>query len=459
MAEAPIQEPQQDSLGSIDTGPARPVSIEKIEPSLNELWREVAQAAQTRGGGNAITIAQVLNLIVHALSYDEATELTNETEALTGRHPCRVITMIQDNDDPDMPVQGWVSMYCQIPPAGGRQVCCEQVMVASGANSLRQLPAAVLPLLLSDLPVFLWWPQGAPFDDYVFRQLADTLNRLIVDSATFENPEGTLGRVSSILRSNWPRLASTDMNWGRLTNWREIVASFFDGPALRPYLDHIGRVTIEYQLSSKGKAVNRAQALMMAGWLASRLGWQPADNTYRLVHADDQLPPIVHLSLRAGKRPIDIYLKPTARQADTPGSLCKVRLVVPSPGAAGQQSGGFQACFEVALCDEPSDPGDAWMEVQVEGMASTKRTVQLDTLNRADLLDVELEVYSRDRVYEEAMDMVARFIKGVAAGKDTEGGRRLISGEAISAGPQQNPQRTRPPGQPPNNPQRGGNTQ
>ncbi|HYP19389.1 MAG TPA: glucose-6-phosphate dehydrogenase assembly protein OpcA, partial [Chloroflexia bacterium] len=349
-------------------------------------------------------------------------------------------------DDPDMPVQGLVSMFCQIPPAGGRQVCCEQVTIASGSNALRQLPAAVLPLLLSDLPVFLWWPHGSPFDDYVFRQLADSLNRLIVDSATFDNPEGTLSRISSVLKSNWPRLASTDMNWGRLTTWRELIAGFFDGPALRPYLERLSRVTIEYSLPGKGRAVNRGQALMLAGWLASRLGWQPTDNVYRLVHADDQLPPIVHLSLKSGKRPVEIYLRPTVRQAEVPGSLCKVRLVVAAAGPAGQQ-GEVQASFEVALCNEPSDPGDAWTEVQVEGIAPTKRNIHLDTLSRADLLDIELEVYSRDRVYEETMNMVAMFIKGVSSGRDTDGPRRLISGEAISSAQPQNPQR-RPPGSP-----------
>lgn len=446
---------QHDSLESIHTGPARPVAIEHIESRLNELWREVASTAQNRGGSGAVTMAQVLNLIVHAESYDAANEYIQETQLITGRHPCRVITMVQDNDDPDMPVQGMVSMFCQIPPAGGRQVCCEQLTIASGSNSLRQLPAAVLPLLLSDLPVFLWWPHGAPFDDYIFRQLADSLNRLIVDSATFENPEGTLSRISSVLKSNWPRLASTDMNWGRLTPWRELVASFFDSSALRPYLDRIGRLTVEYAMSPKGRTINRGQALMLAGWLASRLGWQPTDNAYRLVHADDQLPPIVHLSLRSGKRPIDIYLKPTKRQADVPGSICKVRLSVPADGVAGQQ-GEVQATFEVALCDEDKDsePGDAWTEVQVEGMAPTKRNIHIDSFSRADLLDVELEVYSRDRVYEETMNMVAVFIKGLAAGRDTEGPRRLISGEAISATQPQRPH-NRPHG--PHGPSSGGN--
>ncbi len=58
-----------EALEGINTGPARPVAIEKVEARLNELWREVASAAQNRGGSGAVTMAQVLNLIVHAESY------------------------------------------------------------------------------------------------------------------------------------------------------------------------------------------------------------------------------------------------------------------------------------------------------------------------------------------------------------------------------------------------------
>jgi hypothetical protein len=93
------------------------------------------------------------------------------------------------------------------------------------------------------------------------------------------------------------------------------------------------------------------------------------------------------------------------------------------------------------------------MEVQVEGMAPTRRNIHLDDLSRADLLDIELEVYSRDRVYEETMNMVTMFIKGVSAGRDTDGPRRLISGEAISA-----TQPQRPHQRPPNSPGTSGNT-
>src|SRR5215210_4326637 len=279
-----------DGLPTIDSGAPVPVLVEQVEEQLHGLWRDVADTAQRKVGGQAVMMAQVLNLIVHTESYSAANEYMKDIDQITGRHPGRVIMTVADQADDQMPVQAWVSIHCQLPPTGGRQVCSEQVTVASGKESQRQLPAAVIPLLISDLPVFLWWPRGAPFDDNLFRQLADSLNRLIVDSATFENPEGALSRMSERLRSGWPHLSCTDMNWGRLTRWRELVAQFFDSAALRPYLDRITNVNIDVALAKEGGPMNRAQALLVAGWLASRLGWRPADQVYQLLRSDGDRP-------------------------------------------------------------------------------------------------------------------------------------------------------------------------
>ncbi len=435
-----------NSLAPINTGPAVSVPVENIEATLNELWRDVANQAQRQSGAGSVTMAQVLNLIAYAESEAEADEYRVVNEKITGRHPCRMISVIADPNGEDTSVQAWVSMFCQVPPAGGRQVCCEEVTLVAEGDSIRQLPAAVLPLLISDLPVFLWWPKGTPFDDYLFRQLADSLSRLIVDSAGFENPEGTLARLATRMKNNWPHIAATDMNWGRLTVWRDIIASFFDPPALRPYLERISRVTIAYTLSKRGE-VNRAQALMAAGWLASRLGWQPADEVYRLARSNGDLPPTAHLTVRERMRPISIALVPDPRKSEVPGDLCLIRLEVPGEEDR-QRDQEPEACFEVRLTDEGDESCSATVSISIQGLAPTVRSLQMEGLSQADLLDNELEMYSRDRVYEEAMDMVALYIKGGSAtNRETEGPRKITTGEPISAGSYT--PRTRPPGVPP----------
>jgi glucose-6-phosphate dehydrogenase assembly protein OpcA len=434
---------QDNDPSTIDSGAPIPVAVDYVEAQLAELWRDVAEAAQARGGSQSVTTAQVLNLIVRAKSYEAASSYVASVAQITGRHPSRVIVATFDPTEANMPVQAWVSIHCQLPPAGGRQVCSEQVTVAAGTESERRMSAAIIPLLLPDLPVFLWWPEGDPFDEYLFRNLADSLNRLIVDSAHFENPEGTMAKMSTQIKSQWPKIAVTDMNWGRLTPWREMVAGFFDAPNMRPYLDRIGRINIEYTLSDDGRApVNRSQALLMAGWLASRLGWEVGENVYQLIHSETSHIPRAHLTLKSGKRVVTVDLNAVHWKASSPGDIFSITLEVP---VQGQQPGSPpNASFSVALTDKQE--WCAGLKVDIEGSAPTDRTIQMQPLDQPDLLDEELEVYGHDTVYEEALAVVGAFIRGTRhTSKSTPISQKVSSGEPISAAQAQQ-QRNRPPG-------------
>jgi len=125
------------------------------------------------------------------------------------------------------------------------------------------------------------------------------------------------------------------------------------------------------------------------------------------------------------------------------GDICGIRLEV-----FGAQSGSGQreACFEVSLAGDDMEPGSAWTNVEIAGIEPTSRDIHMDGLSRADLLDQELEVYSHDQVYEEAMDMVAVFIRGYNAARNNEAPRKITTGEPMSAA--QTPH-VRPPGVPP----------
>jgi hypothetical protein len=61
-----------------------------------------------------------------------------------------------------------------------------------------------------------------------------------------------------------------DLAWLRSTPWRERVAATFDPAHLRPDLRTISAVTIRHHPDST------AAALLLIGWLSSRLDWQPS---------------------------------------------------------------------------------------------------------------------------------------------------------------------------------------
>src|SRR6188508_1060523 len=104
----------EEGFASINTGAPVPVSVEYVDAQLNELWRDVAEAVQAKGGTHAVTTAHVLNLVVRAESEDAANEYSKDMQLITGRHPSRVIVMTANASAEDMPVQAWVSIHCQL---------------------------------------------------------------------------------------------------------------------------------------------------------------------------------------------------------------------------------------------------------------------------------------------------------------------------------------------------------
>lgn len=86
----------------------------------------------------------------------------------------------------------------------------------------------------------------------------------IVDSSLGVRDATTIAEVAQFYKEH-PGVALRDLAWMRLHLWQDIVAHFFDDPALREELFSIRKLAIV--------AGSDAEALYLGGWLASRLGW------------------------------------------------------------------------------------------------------------------------------------------------------------------------------------------
>jgi glucose-6-phosphate dehydrogenase assembly protein OpcA len=111
----------------------------------------------------------------------------------------------------------------------------------------------VLPLLVSDLPVFLRWRGEPPWGAAELEQLVGVVDRLIVDSTEWDDLPFPYRHLAEL----FPRTAVSDIAWARTSRWRPLLASLW------PEVGDVGTIRV------RGTA---AQAWLLLGWLRSRLG-------------------------------------------------------------------------------------------------------------------------------------------------------------------------------------------
>ncbi|MGY0066613.1 glucose-6-phosphate dehydrogenase assembly protein OpcA [Streptomyces sp. QTS137] len=113
--------------------------------------------------------------------------------------------------------------------------------------------SVVLPLLLPDAPVVVWWPVDAPLDP-AGDPLGALGQRRVTDTYAGEQPVRELAA-----RADSYTPGDTDLSWTRITPWRSMLAAALD------------QVTCEVQgVEVEGEESNPSCELL-AMWLADRL--------------------------------------------------------------------------------------------------------------------------------------------------------------------------------------------
>ncbi|MBI4172147.1 MAG: glucose-6-phosphate dehydrogenase assembly protein OpcA [Actinobacteria bacterium] len=197
---------------------------------------------------------------------------------LAERHPSRTVLLTPEPGAPDG-LDAAVSLRC-FPLAGMTRTVCTEVVELRLRGGRAAAPASVvLPLLISDLPVFCRWRGRPPFDEAPFRRLVGVVDRLVVDSSEWPDVPVAYGEVAGVLGDT----AVSDIAFGRSLAWRVRLAGLWPGIASLSALEVVGP---------------RADALLLAGWLRSRLGtevelrWKDGPSLARVaVDGEDVAPP------------------------------------------------------------------------------------------------------------------------------------------------------------------------
>jgi Glucose-6-phosphate dehydrogenase subunit N-terminal domain/Glucose-6-phosphate dehydrogenase subunit C-terminal domain len=177
---------------------------------------------------------------------------TAAEETLMGmaeRHPSRTLLLVPKPDEPDG-LDALLSLRCF--PVGDRAICGEVIELIMRGNRAIAPASLALPLLISDLPVFLRWRGRPPFGSPELEQMVGIVDRLIVDSTEWGDVTECYPRLVELFE----RTAVSDIAWARTERWRSLLASLWPGIA---------------EVRDMRVHGTPAQAHLLAGWLRSRL--------------------------------------------------------------------------------------------------------------------------------------------------------------------------------------------
>ena len=358
---------------------------------VSALERELARLRRTSGAhareqGVPVARASVLNLIVVATREVHALRAAATIAELATRHPSRAILIVGDRDpaghEPEL------EMHCHQPhPEDAQQVSYEQILIRARGDVERRICSAVIPLLLPDLPTFLWWTETPPLESPAFDDLLRLADRFIVDSADFARPDRTLPRLHAVAGAGHGRYGVTDFNWTRITPWRDLVMQFFDVPDWRPFLDGITGVRVGFAVDADGREIHPSQALLLVGWLASRLGWTAIESL-----APSEAGGLLFSMRRRDGQEIAVRVRPRFMRGLEEGDLSGLRIQ--------SEQGRRHAEFVIKRAETSAH---ATALVTIGGRGMTERIVPLGRPGVGELLGEELTIARSDTIYEDAL--------------------------------------------------------
>lgn len=350
--------------------------LSKVDARLADLYRRAVGAEDT---GLAVPIVKTVlsNLIVYASTENEAAEAVRNVGEITGRHPSRAIIVDTVPTHPgEQPAT--VSVVCGITQRGDRQLCGEIIRIHAHETEVG-LAGMVMPLLVGDVPVFLWISGEIPNQEFNFNELLFIANYLILDSRRVSD----LRNVVDYLPNDDSDPMLIDICWSSLQLWREYTAQHFDPPAMREYITGIDKIDIKYT----SKEINAP--ILFASWLIERIGLEISR-----VHKDNDVHYIeaardnMHAKITLSPENIDII------------SNQLTSVVIRS------QLNENTATFVT----QSISSSELTLSEECPGVCLLPRVLEIPNATEAALVSEALETYRRDEVYEASLKIAVEII-------------------------------------------------
>ena len=204
--------------------------------------------------------ARVLNLVV-VVDAQWSGEIANRLAKVGRFHPSRTIVCAVEPGRTTLDAMASMATDTEEAKPGEVALTRELVVVRCGERHLEHLDSIVDPLVVTDLATVVWAPHGHHTAVDSLLALAQVV---LLDSVDEPEVADALERARALAE----QVYVVDLAWLRSTPWRERIAATFDPPRVRADLGVFSRLKVRHHPDSG------AAALLLAGWMASRLDWK-----------------------------------------------------------------------------------------------------------------------------------------------------------------------------------------
>jgi glucose-6-phosphate dehydrogenase assembly protein OpcA len=368
----------------------RRIDVEEIESELARLRYQAA--GEPEGGETWALRTSLLNLVVYAEDDESGREAAQVIARLSGHHPSRALILIAKPSDADSTIEAELAAHCHRAQGMEQRVCCEEVTLRVDGRAARHLHSVIIPLLVPDLPVYVWWTGPLPEDPHVAEELAEVADRFIVDSAAFEDQMDGLLKLANL--NSRLDCSLGDLNWERLEPWRQLLARYCELTGFRAYLDRLTSVKLNF--SGGRKRACSSQVVLLLGWLAALFGWEVAGA---------RRAPEGTAILRHAEQDISVEMRSKVYPGLEPGWIVSTTLRAPADGN--------EATLSLSRFGDPlhlvinlRDRSSVWEE-----------HVLIEACDLESMLVKQLDAPRRDPEYVEALRHVLPIVEALKSGR------------------------------------------
>ncbi|WP_086737761.1 glucose-6-phosphate dehydrogenase assembly protein OpcA [Streptomyces glaucescens] len=223
------------------------MKIDLTDTTASKINKALVQGRRAIG---TPAVGMVLTMVI-VTDEENAYDAIKAAEQASHEHPSRTLVVIKRHArTPRERTQSRLDAEVRVGSEAGTG---ETVVLRTYGEVSDHADSVVLPLLLPDAPVVVWWPVDAP-DVPAKDPLGALAQRRITDMYAVESP---LRVLDSRARSYAP--GDTDLAWTRLTPWRSMLAAALDQARLT-----ITSAAVESE-------ADNPSAELLARWLEARL--------------------------------------------------------------------------------------------------------------------------------------------------------------------------------------------